>query len=261
MNNTPDALSYHSHKRILLLGEADFSFARAFAQEFGSNTIDNTTSTSSIEITATEVGNGPNITSRYHDGNASSATQSISSLNNLVKEVVCGLNARLLGDKEACACQRWNNAEQDWDAPSLFWNNKKADAATDSTSSSSRTTSFDLIIFNFPHCEQAGRTKRLIRALFKQLRICLDDGRLPKNVVLEMRLRILESDPTRRKNIRSFYNHEEAAEESRFALIGCWPSDLQRWEELGYAHKWTKKNATCRDIGLLCKVWRWRAEA
>jgi hypothetical protein len=246
--NDDAILSYHNHKRILLLGEADYSFARAFARELCCK--------EGIEITVTEFGNGENITSRYHDGNVQSANKSMSSLFNLVvvKEVVCGLNARLLGDA-SCTCQRWNDKEQDWDAPSLFWlppddANKGIDATN--------KTSFNLIIFNFPHCEQAGRTTRLVRALFKQLRICVDDGRLPKNVVLEMRLRILESDPNRRKNIRSFYNHEEAAEESRFDSIGSWASDLQKWEALGYAHKWTKKNATCRDIGLLCKVWRWR---
>jgi hypothetical protein len=238
-----DAPSYHNHKRVLLLGEADYSFARAFAQEF-----------SNKELTATEYGGGPDIASRYHDGDVQRAAKAMSSLSNLVavKEVICGLNARHLGDAECstCMCQRWNDKEQDWELPSLFW--KKAEIGN---CRNGAETAFDLIIFNFPHSEQVGRATRLVRALFKQLRMCIDDGRLPNTVVLEMRLRNVESC----RNRRAFYNHEETAEECQFELIGSWPSDLQKWENLGYEHKMTKRNATCRDIGLLCKVWRWRS--
>ena len=256
MNDTepPNVPSYHNHKRVLLLGEADYSFSRAFAKEFSNK------EGHDIEITATEFGDGPDISSRYHDGDMQSAARSMSSLSHLmaVHEVISDLNARLLGDA-ACTCQRWNDKEQDWDLPSSFW---KRDATNNgSCNGADSSTFFDLIIFNFPHSEQAGRATRLVRALFKQLRICIDDGRLPKNVVLEMRLRRLESDPNHhlKKNVRALYNHEEAAEDCQFELIESWPSDLQRWENLGYAHKWTKRNATCRDIGLLCKVWRWRS--
>ena len=102
----------------------------------------------------------------------------------------------------------------------------------------------------------------MVKALFKQLRICIDDhggGRVAQHVVLEMRLRTIETDSIQKRNVRSHYNHEEAAKECGFTCIGSWPGDLQRWEKLGYQHKMTKKNETCRDISLDCKVWRWKS--
>jgi len=253
-NKNTHAFSYEGHNRILLLGEADFSFARAFAQECVNN--DNMNMNIKIQVTATEYGDGNDIAKRYYDGNVPNMRSSISSLCQMevIKEVICGLNARVLGQTSAdlCPCQKWNKVDKCWDPSSPFWN-------SESGPENVIDTYFDLIVFNFPHSEQAGRATKLVRALFKQLRICIDTGRLPGNVVLEMRLRVIESNPNLKKNIRSFYNHEEAAIESGFELIGCWPSDLTRWENLGYRHMWTKKNATCRDIGLNCNVWRWRS--
>ena len=168
----------------------------------------------------------------------------------LVNEIICGLNSRLLGNVDDCPCQRWNAEKQEWENISQFWHrNDETENRND--------RKFDLIIFNFPHSDQAGRAAKLVRALFKQLRICIRDERLSPSVVLEMRLRTLESDPKLRKNIRASYNHLEAAEESQFKLIGCWDSDLNRWEKFGYQHKWTRRNASCRDLIESCKVWRW----
>jgi len=313
-NNPNDVPSYHNYKRVLLLGEADFSFARAFARNFLSekskkdfsadengNELYNSDEQHGhhsrgiidMEITATEYGSGSDIAERYHNGNKEELRASMDSLSNLipVKEIICGLNARHLGNvwtNDATAsnktygpmCQRWNKEEHDWDPPSPFWeksrdtmnlNNEFNDAPVDvnavlnngnenDANAKNNSTFFDLIIFNFPHSEQAGRATKLVMALFKQIRICINDGRLPRTVVLEMRLRFVETNPAWKKNIRSFYHHEESALENQFELIGSpWSSDLQRWEALGYSHKWTKRNATCRDIGLLCKVWRWQS--
>jgi len=236
--------AYDNFERILLLGEADFSFTRAFAQEYSDKNQDNTR-TSTIEITATEYGNGTDIANRYHNGNFRGLAQSMNSIQNLapVKEIMAGLNARLLGDVNNCTCQRWNVAIQEWGIPIPFWHES--------------STKFDLIIFNFPHSDQAGRAAKLVKAFFKQVRICIMNNRLPPTVVVEMRLRTLESDPKRRKNVRTLYRHEEAAAESQFDLIGCWASDLDRWERAGYEHKWSRRNASCRDISQACKVWRW----
>ena len=221
--------------QVLLLGEADFSFARALARELadtGKETF------RSMEITATEYGNETDIANRYYGSDFNSLVESMISLMRLgVKEIMCGLNARQLG-QPSCTCKRWDDRTKGWEDPSPFWNDR---------------TKFDLIVFNFPHSDQAGRAAKLVRALFKQIRICVDDGRLPPAIVLEMRLRLPSGT-----NIRSLYKHEEAAEESQFELIGTWPSDLQRWERLGYQHKWTRRDATCRDIGLRSQVWRWK---
>jgi len=290
--------SYQEFNSILLLGEADFSFARAFAHHvsttnstttnstMSTTTTNSTMSTSTncsnassrdpcrpplhVHVTATEYGDSNDIAERYYDGNQEHFQESIRSLYAMspIREIMCGLNARLLGLDDAstgsttttttssstntssssscCTCHRWNDGSKEFERqPMPFWN-------------SCSSYSYDLIIFNFPHSEQAGRATKLVKALFKQLRTCVNDGRLPPNVMLEMRLRILETDSTRRKNIRADYNHQEAAQENDFVLAGCWPSDLEMWHELGYQHKWTKKNASCRDMVMNCNVWRWR---
>lgn len=227
---------YNQYRSILLLGEADFSFTRAFAQVCND-------SDEQVQITATEYGDGNDISLRYHNGDTSALSKSVNSICNLasVKEIISGLNARVLGD-QSCICQRWNQHTQEWDPPSKFWRDSSC---------------FDLIIFNFPHSDQAGRAAKLIKALFKQIRICINDERLNPTVVVEMRLRVLEKDPHLKKSIRSYYKHEESAEASHFKLIGCWDGDLNRWEKFGYQHKWTRRNASCRDVGNACKVWRW----
>mmetsp|Transcript_5173 Transcript_5173/g.7644 ORF Transcript_5173/g.7644 Transcript_5173/m.7644 type:complete len:191 (-) Transcript_5173:33-605(-) len=159
---------------------------------------------------------------------------------------LAGDDSNEVGKQHVCTCSRWNISENCWDKPSPFWKNDTSDE-----------DSYDLIIFNFPHSNQAGRATRLVKAFFKQMRICIDAGKLTNDVVIEMRLRTIETNPQYKRNIRSFYCHEESAEECGFICIGCWPSDLQRWEKWGYKHKMTKKNETCRDIGANCKVWRW----
>lgn len=232
---------YDDYKHVLLLGEADFSFCRAFCQHFDG------------AITATEYGDCQDVAQRYFDGSLEKLNKSLSSLPQDRVHVLAGLNARLLGNikEHQCTGRPWNADTQTWNAkPTLFWNHLNDNNNNDK---------FDLIIFNFPHSDQAGRAKPLIRALFKQVRLCIEDGRLAVSVVVEMRLRVLESDPTKRKNVRSFYKHEESAEESGFVLIDTWTSDLEYWEALGYQHRTTKRNATCLDIGESCKIWRWKS--
>ena len=237
-HNRDDVPSYDAYSKVLLLGEADFSFSRAFASNF--NIIDRP-----LYITASEYGDSLDISKRYYNSSQEEFTVSITSLASFhhIQEIICGLNCRELSDP-ACTCQRWNPDLNDWDSTSKFWQTHK-----DQT--------FDLIIFNFPHSNQAGRAGKLVRALFKQIRSCVEEGILPTNVVLEMRLRFIEVDPSRKKHIRAFYNHEEAAQENGFEVIGSWPGDLEHWENLGYRHKMTKKNETCRDINVGSKVWRW----
>lgn len=241
--------SYDSYRRVLLLGEADYSFTKAFACAM--MTMRTSSTSMPIELTATEYGSPAELASRYYIDDGGKAKTAVSNIQELtfVKEIICNLNARLLGnsrnDTNECMCQRWNAKTHDWDEPSRFWNN------------SNTSNKYDLIIFNFPHSDQAGRSGKLIRALFKQLRICIDDDRLPPDVVLEMRLRFIPTLEADKKNIRSYYNHEQAARESQFRLIGTSKGDLENWEKFGYQHKMTKKNTTCRDIGEDCSVWRW----
>ena len=281
---------YEDFNHVLLLGEADFSFARAFAQELSTTTTD----TNRPQITATEYGDGIDIANRYFNGDKQILSERMNYLLQFdsVKEIICGLNARQLGfadprigikrrrnpnpnpnsnndqnkeeierqkeDKRiGCTCQRWDVNLNDWGDFSPFWMTNNRTLSNDAKCDDHSKT-YDLIIFNFPHSDQAGRATKLVRALFKQIRICINDGKLPKDVVLEMRLRAITKNPKEKRRIRSFYNHEESAEESGFACVGCWSGDLQRWEKWGYQHKRTSKNETCLDIGVHCKVWRWR---
>lgn len=248
------ASSYEIFRRVLLLGEADYSFTKAFARAMAMK-MKTSSTPMSMELTATEYGTPTEIASRYYTDDMGKVKTAVSNIQKLtvVKELMCNLNARLLGKSQNnindCVCQRWNSKTHDWDEPSMFWN--------DSNTNSSK---YDLIIFNFPHSDQAGRAGKLVRALFKQLRICIDDDRLPSDVVLEMRLRFIPTLEVDKKNIRSYYKHEQAARESQFRLIGSSKGDLENWEKLGYQHKMTKNNNTCRDIGEDCSIWRWTSE-
>jgi hypothetical protein len=239
------SMDYSKFHNALLLGEADFSFAFAFAQEFTGS------------ITASEYGSGDDIANRYFDGgteklaallNANRDSHSHSNSNSAV-HIVSSLDARVLGDEQNCTCERWNGTSSSWDPPTRFWDNTQQN----------HNTSYDIVIFNFPHTDKNGKAPRLLRALLKQLRQCVQDGRLPSTVVLEMRLRDDEDENennTRTNHVRAAYKHEEAAAESMFELIGTFDNDLERWEKLGYEHRMTKRRASCR--GLPCKVLRWR---
>lgn len=215
-------MDYSKFENILLLGEGDFSFAKALRQVFEGH------------MTATECGSGTNIESRYgncflyDDDNNNDERDSMT--------ILAGVDARSLATPE-CSCQEWT--QQEWSAPHVFWIQDRP--------------CFDLVVFNFPHTEKHGKASRLVRTLFKQLRLCVHAGQLPPHLVVEMRLRVLRDG----KRVRAAYNHEESAAESQFVLIDKQPCDLERWKKLGYTHRMTKKNETCRDIS--CNVWRWRA--
>jgi len=223
-------LDYSNFQSALLLGEADFSFTKAFAKEFQGR------------ITATEYGCGKSITDRYYEGDASTLAKSMERLMEFenVQHVMASVDARTLGDGDACTCERWNHQSKSFEPSSPFWEHVVA------------LPPFDLLIFNFPHTDKFGKTPNLLHRLFSQLRICISEKRFATNVVVEMRLR--DKFPPNR--IRVDYKHEEAARENSFEEVGVYENDLRHWEQLGYEHRMTNRNATCRDMS--CQVWRWR---
>ena len=160
-----------------------------------------------------------------------------------VANVVVSMNCRILG-QDAVPCQRFNPASSDFE-PASFWPDILSDDHL-----------FDLVLFNFPHTDQNGKASRLVRALFKQLRMCVDSKRLPPDFTLEMRLRDAGERADGQPRVRAAYFHEEAASESSFTLVGKYPDDLARWKALGYEHTMTKRDATIR--GIKGSVWRWR---
>ncbi|GFH44287.1 predicted protein [Chaetoceros tenuissimus] len=257
-DETFDKISYDDFLSILLLGEADFSFTRALLRVIEEEETATYRFQRNVKITSSEYGDAQDVAQRYFDQNLEHLKDSIKSLyesasrNSVLLDLCFGLNARSLGkgldnkNEQVCMCQRWNQQNQKFDAQlSPFWNE-------------SNEKKYDLIIFNFPHSDQAGRATKLVKALFRQLRICIEHGVLSKHVILEMRLRYIETNKELKKNIRSFYKHEEAAEEYGFEGIGCFESDLHIWERYGYQHKWTKKNGSCRDMIQNCNVWRFQ---
>jgi len=252
-------MDYKSFRNALLLGEANYSFTSAFCQEFDGN------------ITATEYGDAESIATRYFDGdpsqlqkwleqivsNAESSSSPLCAGGDARIKIMASVNARSLGKDDAtCLCERWNG--KSWDAPSSFWEHQQQPTNTTDNNNNNNNNHtivpFDLIIFNFPHTGQCGRAPKLLRALFKQARLCVEQGRLTPNVVIEMRLRD-DDAPGHRKLTRVAYQHEEAAAYSQFALLGAYESDLDHWHQLGYRHRTTRKNVDCR--GMPCKVWRW----
>ena len=268
-------LSYDDFRSVLLLGEADFSFTAAFAlmAQASRKNIDGTTGNNNdaaptsttamphykmhpkLQITATEYGDANDIANRYFDGKINALNHKVSALYRLehVIDVICGLNARNLSVLSTKDLTKLNGSNcYRWDAMQHQFNTEQSPFWRESNDIEPTRQYYDLIIFNFPHSDQAGRASKLVRALFKQLQICVRDKRLPSTIILEMRLRIHQ-----KKNIRTLYDHEAAAKETGFECIGCWESDLKVWNSVGYNHKWTRKNESCRDMVDNCQVLRW----
>ena len=219
---------YRPFQSALLVGEADFSFTLAFAKVF------------SGAITATEF--STDLLSLYFDGDPS-VLQALDKKHSHLHHIMAGVDAKMLG-LEDCPCLRWNSDSQSFDKETFFW--------TDIHKHS--TPPFDLIIFNCPHTDKRGKAARLLRMFFRQIRACVQDGRMASSVSVELRLRDLEQlRPTLK---RVDYEQDDAARRSDFFFVGTHPNDNAVWETLGYEHKMTRRNATCR--GLPCKVWRWR---
>lgn len=80
---------------------------------------------------------------------------------------------------------------------------------------------------------------------------------MTSQLVVELRLRDMTKLSPRK--VRVSYQHEEAAQASNFRLLGVYPNDNAHWEFLGYEHRQTKRNASCREMP--CQVWRWQYDA
>ena len=219
---------YDPFSSALLVGEADFSFTSAFAKVFQGT------------ITATEF--STDLLKLYFNDDPF-ALQALAMKQPPIHHIMAGVDAKMLGLLD-CPCSRWNSDSQAFDQPALFW-----DILRDC-----ETPPFDLVIFNCPHTDKRGKAARLLRMFFQQIRACVQDGRMAPEVSVELRLRDLEQlRPTLK---RVDYEQDDAARRSDFLFVGTYPNDNAVWEGLGYEHKMTRRNATCR--GLPCKVWRWK---
>jgi hypothetical protein len=218
-------MDYTQFHNVLLLGEADFSFAAAFAQTFHGR------------ITATEYSRDS--LDRY-DGCANH----LKLLESKNVRMLQGVDATRLSECDI-ACDEWNGTH--WEPSTLLPFSIK--------NNTQQPTRFDLIIFNFPHTNKYGKVSNLLSSFFKQVQTCIETNQLfEPTIVMELRLR---HGPTR--NVRADYNHEQTAQKNNFDLIQVRESDLDYWHALGYEHRMTKRNASCR--GMPCQVWRYQARS
>jgi len=239
-------MDYSGFQSALLVGEADFSFTAAFAKEPSFRG----------SITATEYSSAFDILNLYYPSETShNAFPAVvpSFLVELLKtpnvsHIMASVDAKQLANVDTCLCEPLIRTQQEgytlFGAAQPFWTIVQDQRP------------FDLVIFNCPHTDQWGKAPRLLKFFFAQLRQCiLNDSMsmMTSDLVVELRLRDLTRLSARK--VRMSYQHEEAAYAANFRLLGVYPNDNKHWEALGYEHKQTKRNVSCRNLP--CQVWRW----
>lgn len=235
-------MDYSPFRSALLVGEADFSFTAAFSRVFQGC------------ITATEYSSGASILNLYFDNQAELLAQRISTGSNAnIRHCMASVDARLLGSIESMPCERWNCQLLEFEYRPDFWTCLHEEQQH-LTSIETPMPTIDLVIFNCPHTNKSGKAPKLLRQFFQQVKVCIHQGRMSHNTVVELRLRDMDHVPENK--VRVHYQHEQAALQSDFQLIGVYDNDMSFWERFGYEHRMTRRNATCR--GLHIQVWRWR---
>ena len=233
-------------EHILLLGEADCSFARAIGQRGGLD---------GICVTATELGTPSDVCSRYFGGCAEALAARCDELNSYGIRVVLGVDVTRL---------ECNDRVHAWDAASRvfiempLW---RSDGVGDaSTAMAATSCPASLVVFNFPHTTRPGKMAKLLMQMFRSLRCCIAAGFAKSDCRVEMRLRHVSSEKDEGQLIRSRYGHEEAAAASLFDVLSVSESDLEELARYGYEHRLTKRNVPCGHLERV-QVWRWMAAA
>ena len=139
-------------RKILILGDGDFTFARALARHDGS-----------LAIYATELGSADELRARYFDSDETKLAARLAEISSLGVTVALGVDATTLGSA--------------------------ASAATSPPWLQCNCELFDTAIFNFPHSYRHGGTAKMVKSCFSAVR---RSGVLKKaGGRLEMRLRSL----------------------------------------------------------------------
>ena len=244
--NTPSTSDPMEH--VLLLGEADLSFARAIGLR----------GVAGKSVTATELGTPDDVCQRYFGGNAEALAARCDELHSYGIRVVLGVDVTRLecnGDR----VQAWDAASHSFVGLPL-WRNDDATAMAAATSCPA-----SLVVFNFPHTTRPGKMAKLLLQMFRSVRSCVAAGFACPGCEVEMRLRHVSSGDTKEEEggqqlIRSRYGHQEAATAYLFDLVSVGESDLDELARYGYEHRLTKRNARCGHLDRV-QVWRWRAAA
>lgn len=228
-------------EHMLLLGEADGSFARAIACRGGLD---------GYFVTATELGKPADVCNRYFGGSAEALAVRCAELHSLGIRVVLGVDVTRLECNDIV--HAWDDGSRSFVELPLFPRGTLEGAAAQAPVS--------LVVFNFPHTTRPGKMAKLLLQMFRSVRICAASGYARADVQIEMRLRHVSSDKDEGQLIRSRYGHEEAAAATLFELASCTDSDLEELAQYGYEHRSTKRNARCGHLDRV-NVWRWRATA
>lgn len=245
---------------VLLLGEGDFSFARALGRRRASvvgkscgtsplseiSSVDIPSSLDTWRIVASEVGTFDQVCVRYFDGQPASLEARCQCLSDLGVEVLFGLDATHLGDHHL-ACQRWCPKTRQLISNQCFWGLLPV-----------QQVALAQVVFNFPHTDRHGKISHLLRGFFRGLRSAIRQDLMPNECQVEMRLRHVsfEADGIH----RSAYGHQAAASDAGFSIASVERCDLDPWREAGYAHRSTKRNASCGHLENNTKTWKWQAQ-
>ena len=217
------AMAEGAPNSVLLLGEGNFSFAKAVgrARRF-----------EGAIVTATELGTPSEVSARYFAGSEASLAAVCDELLKLGVRVVLGVDVTRLECSDTC--YHWESSTGAFTAGPLF----DKDAGPPPVS---------LFVFNFPHTTRPGKTAKLLKQCFRSLRACTACGIAGADCRVEMRLRHEGQLRDAGRLIRSRYGHEEAAALACFNLVSVCESDLPWLESLGYEHRSTKRNARCGE--------------
>ena len=228
---------------ILLLGEADFSFARALALRGGLG---------GVTITATELGTPQDVSARYFGGSLEALAARCEQLDSLGVRVMLGVDVTRLECNDVA--HRWHRGSF---VQAPLWCAVDDAYACPAVAPSPPVSH---VIFNFPHTTRPGKTSKLLQQMFRSVRMCIASGFMQARCNVELRLRHVSNSKDAGQLIRSKYGHEEAAAAMLFDLISVDDSDLDAFAKFGYEHRSTKRNARCGHLELV-HVWRWRAAA
>ena len=221
---------------VLLVGEADLSFARALSQQGAIKG----------HATATELGTPSEVRDRYFEGSDEALADRCDELSRHGNiDVVLGVDVTRLECDDTC--HRWCPATRTF-VPLPLW------------CSGIATPPASLVIFNFPHTTRPGKMAKLLLQFFRSLRVCIARGLAMPDCTVEMRLRIVGDGKAEGQLIRSRLGHEEAAAAYAFRLVSVGESDLATHRRFGYEHRSTKHNARCGHLSdAHVSVWVWQA--
>eukprot|EP00587_Corethron_hystrix_P008070 CAMPEP_0113312196 /NCGR_PEP_ID=MMETSP0010_2-20120614/9121_1 /TAXON_ID=216773 ORGANISM="Corethron hystrix, Strain 308" /NCGR_SAMPLE_ID=MMETSP0010_2 /ASSEMBLY_ACC=CAM_ASM_000155 /LENGTH=327 /DNA_ID=CAMNT_0000167969 /DNA_START=98 /DNA_END=1081 /DNA_ORIENTATION=- /assembly_acc=CAM_ASM_000155 len=231
LDDRGDADETLPHHHIVLLGEADLSFALALGRRGGLG---------GYRVTATELGDPADVCDRYFRGSDAALASRCDELSRLGIRVVLSVCAKRLERNEDC--YHWRATSGSF-AKAPLWDGPPVSR----------------FVFNFPHTTQSGRTGALLRRFFRSVRRSIACGLVEKTCRVEMRLRHVGLAPEAGGLRRAAYDHEEAAAAALFRLASVEESDLDNFAEFGYAHRTTERGKSCGHLDLT-KVWRWTAD-